>query len=119
MDLSTQPVKQVQWFDRTSGIGTGTAVLNTTSGSYDIAGCRNVSVVMQAASATTPASYKTQMSINGTNWFDSSNAVGIGTTAAANVLIPTTNNAVGRFVRVICTDAGSNQQMNAIHIYGT
>lgn len=119
MDLSTHPVKQVQWFDRTSGIGTGTAVLNTTTAGYDIAGCSNVSVVMQAASATSPASYKTQMSINGVNWYDSSNAVGIGTTAAANVLIPTTNNAVGRFVRVICTDPGTAQTMNAIHIYGT
>lgn len=119
MDLSTQPVRQVQWFDRTSGIGTGTAVLNTNSGSYDISGCNNIAVVGLASTSIAPASFKAQMSIDGINWYDASASVGIGTTVAANVPIPITTNMVGRFIRLNCTNAGTLQNMSGIHIYGT
>lgn len=110
---------QRQFFDRTSGVGTGTAVLNTSSAAYDIAGCKAFTVVMQAGTATAVASFQAQMSMDGTNWYNASAATAIGATTANNTIIPITSGLTGRFIRVTCTAAGTLQTINAIHIYGT
>jgi len=110
---------QRQFFDRTSGVGSGTAVLNTNSAAYDIAGCKQISVVMQAGTATAVGSFQVQMSMDGTNWYNASAATAIGATTANNTVIPITSGMVGRYLRVTCTAAGTTQVINAIHIYGT
>jgi hypothetical protein len=110
---------QRQFFDRTSGVGSGTAVLNTNSTAYDIAGCKQISVVMQAGTATAVGSFQAQMSMDGTNWYAASAATAIGAGTANNTVIPITSGMVGRFIRVACTSAGTAQVINAIHLYGT
>ena len=110
---------QRQFFDRTSGVGSGTAVVSTSSAAYDIAGCKQFTVVMQAGTATSVGSFQAQMSMDGTNWYNASAATAIGATTANNTIIPITSGLTGRFIRVTCTAAGTTQVINAIHIYGT
>jgi len=110
---------QRQFFDRTSGVGSGTAVATTNSAAYDIAGCKQFTVVMQAGTATAVGSFQAQMSMDGTNWYNASAATAIGATTANNTIIPITSGLTGRFIRVTCTAAGTTQVINAIHIYGT
>jgi len=110
---------QRQFFDRTSGVGSGTAVISTSSAAYDIAGCKQFTVVMQAGTATAVGSFQAQMSMDGTNWYNASAATAIGATTANNTIIPITSGLTGRFIRVTCTAAGTTQVINAIHIYGT
>jgi hypothetical protein len=111
--------KQVQFFDRTSGVGSGTAVLNTNSAIYDIAGCRYVSIMLQQGTATSVASFQAQVSSDGLNWMNASPVVTINSTSAGTTPLPVFRGFVGRYIRVTCTNAGSSQTMNAIQIYGT
>jgi hypothetical protein len=108
---------QRQYFDRTAGVGSGTAVLNTNSAAYEVTGCDAFTVMMQAGTATTAATFQAQMSIDGTNWFTASAAIVIGATTANNTIIPITAGLRARFIRVTCTSAGSAQVINAIHIF--
>ena len=107
---------QYQYFDRTAGVGSGNAVLNNVSASYWSAGARNFTVVMDAGTATTAGAFKAQMSMNGTSWYDASAATTIGALTANMTIIPITSGIIGRFIRIICTSAGSAQVINAIHI---
>jgi hypothetical protein len=118
MDLSSAPSKQVQWFDRTAGVGSGTASTNTNSAAYNINGCKAFTVVMQTGTASLNGSFKVQMSMDGTNWYDASAATTIPSTSAGMTIIPVTAGVYGRFLRVQCTAGGTSQLVTAIHIYG-
>ena len=107
---------QYQYFDRTSGVGSGTAVLNTNSSSYNISGTKAFTVVMNAGTSTAVGSFKAQMSMDGSNWYDASAAVPIAATTANLTLIPITSGVTGRFIRVTCTAAGTLQVINSIGI---
>lgn len=107
---------QYQYFDRTSGVGSSAAVLNTNSASYNISGAKNFTVIVNAGTATTAGAFKAQMSIDGINWYDASAATTIGALTANLTIIPITSGLIGRFMRVTCTSAGSAQLINAIHI---
>ena len=107
---------QYQYFDRTSGVGSGTAVLNTNSSSYIISGAKSFTVVINAGTSTVVGSFKAQMSMDGTNWYDASAIVPIAATTANLTLIPITSGVTGRFIRVTCTAAGTSQVINSIGI---
>lgn len=119
MDVSTTPAKQVQWFDRTIGVGSGTAVLDTNSAAYDISGTKLITVVMFAGTATAIGTFQPWMSLDGTNWYVAGAATNIASTSANSTVLPITSGMVGKFIRVTCTNAGTSQVINAIHIYGT
>jgi hypothetical protein len=109
-------VKQVQWFDRTASVTSGTA--GTGNGAaYDIAGCKALSFVIQTGTATAPASFKIQMSMNGVDWYDASAATSCP--ASSMTIIPLTAGVYGRFARFVCTVAGTSALVSAGHIYGT
>ena len=105
-----------QYFDRTAGVGSGNAVLNNNSAAYIISGARNFTVVMDAGTATAVGSFKAQMSMDGSKWYDVSSAVPIAATTANLTIIPITSGLIGRFIRVVCTAAGTTQVINSIHI---
>jgi hypothetical protein len=108
--------QQFQYFDRTAGVGSGNAVLNTSSASYIISGTKSFTVVMNAGTATAVGSFKVQMSMDGNNWYDASAALPISSTTANMTLIPITSGVTGRFLKVICTAAGTSQVINSIGI---
>ena len=74
---------------------------------------------MQAGTSTTMGTFQVQMSLDGTNWYAASVATAIGAITANNTVIPVTSGMGGRFIRVTCTNAGTAQVINAIHIYAT
>jgi hypothetical protein len=110
---------QRQFFDRTAGVGSGTAVLNTTTAAYDIAGCKSIAVILQQGSSTTRATFQVQVSDDGTNWMAAGPATSVSSTTAGTTPLPVFSGYVGRFIRAICTSAGSSQTMTAIHFYAT
>ncbi len=117
--LSFSPAKQVQYFDRTASVGSGTAASGTNSAAYDIAGCKAISVILDSGTATAVASFQVQMSMDGIKWYTASAATAVSGTSAAMTPIPLTAGVYGRFIRITCTATGTTQAMNAIHIYGT
>jgi hypothetical protein len=119
MDSSIAFPKQMQFFDRTASVGSGTAASGTNSAAYDINGLNNIGVVMDTGTATAVASFKPQMSIDGIKWYDAGTATAINSTSATMTPLPLTAGIKGRFLRVTCTATGTTQLVNAIHIYGT
>jgi hypothetical protein len=113
---SVAVLKQVQWFDRTSGVGSGTATLNTNSAAYDIAGCKALTVAVNNGAMAVGAQIKMQMSMDGTNWYDASAATLM--VASSITIIPLTAGIYGRFIRATCTNAGTTATVNNIGIYG-
>lgn len=118
-DASVSHNRVVQYFDRTSGVGSGTASSGTNSASYDISGIKALSVIMNAGTATAVASFKPQMSIDGSNWYDAGAATAISSTSANMTALPLTSGVYGRFLRVTCTATGTSQTINNIQIHGT
>jgi len=116
MEVSGLPIKQVQWFDRTANVTSGTAALGN-GAAYDIAGCKAMTFAMQTGTATGAASFKIQMSMDGSNWYDASAAVSCP--ASSMTPIPLTSGVFGRFARFVCTVAGTSALVTAGHIYGT
>lgn len=116
MDLSQTPIKQVQWFDRTASVTSGTAAAGN-GASFDIAACKALTFLMQTGTATAPASFKIQMSLDGTNWYDASTATSCP--ASSMTLIPLTAGVYGRFGRFVCTAGGTSALVSAGHVYGT
>jgi len=116
MDVSFAPVKQVQWFDRTASVTSGTAALGN-GGALNIDGCKAMTFAMQTGTATAPASFKIQMSADGTNWYDA--AAAVSCPASSMTLIPLTAGVYGRFARFVCTAAGTTALVSAGHVYGT
>jgi hypothetical protein len=120
-EVSGIVAKQVQFFDRTASVGSGTAASGTSTAWYDIAGCKAITVVLDCGTATSVASFQVEMSQTAyaNSAYAASAATAVGTTAANRTIIPLTSGIVGRFIRVTCTATGTAQLMNAIHIYGT
>ena len=122
MDVSFTPIKQVQYFDRTASVGSGTATSGTNSAAYTIAACKAITVVIQTGTATAPASWKVQMTNqigggNGANWYDASASTSCP--ASSMTVIPLTAGVYGKSIRLVCTATGTSALVTAIHIYGT
>jgi hypothetical protein len=115
MDCSISAAKQMQWFDRTASVTSGTAALGN-GAAFNINGCTAMTAAMQTGTATAPASFKVQMSMDGTNWYDASTAVSCP--ASSMTLIPLTAGVYGRFGRFVCTVAGTSALVSAGHFYG-
>jgi hypothetical protein len=117
MGVPTSLPIQRQFFDRTSGVGSGTAVLNTRTTSYLIDGCGSFAVAVDAGAATGAATLQVQFSMNGSTWF----AAGAATscTASTVTLLPITNGLAARFLSVVVTNAGTSAVINKIDIYAT
>ena len=116
MEQSVAVEKQVQFFDRTASVTSGTAALGN-GAAYPIYACKALTFVMQTGTATAPASFKIQMSMDGTNFYDAS--VATSCPASSMTVIPLTAGIYGRFARFVCTFAGTSALVTAGHIYGT
>lgn len=112
-DLSITPPRQAQFFDAALA-GTATVKKGT---SYDIAGMKQFSVLVNAGAATAAAQFTVETSIDGTSWVSASSA--ITATASTVTNIPVTAGTAGRFLRVACTNAGTSALITAVHIYAT
>jgi hypothetical protein len=122
MDLSFTPIKQVQYFDRTAGVGSGTATSGTNSAAYTIAACKAITVVIETGTATAPASWKVQMTNMiaggaGAKWYDASASTSCP--ASSMTVIPLTAGVYGKSIRLVCTATGTTALVTALHIYGT
>lgn len=116
MEQSVSVEKQVQFFDRTASVTSGTAALGN-GAAYPIYACKALTFVMQTGTATAAASFKIQMSMDGTNFYDASSATSCP--ASSMTVIPLTAGVYGRFARFVCTVAGTSALVTAGHIYGT
>jgi hypothetical protein len=109
--------RKFQFFDRTASVGSGTAASGTNSTAYHIDfPSTPPSVFIQTGTATAPASWKVQMSMDGTNFYDASAAVSC--LASTMTQLPITAGVTGRFLRVQCTLTGTSALVTAIHIGG-
>lgn len=113
---SLLPPKLVQFFDRTTGVTSGTATVGN-GPVWDVTSCKQFSLGIDAGTAAVPAQYKVQFSIDGLSWWDVSAAC----TAAPSTFtpIPINAGAVGRFARFVCANAGSAALVNCGHIFAT
>jgi hypothetical protein len=116
MESSVAWVKQVQWFDRTASVTSGTAGLGN-GAAFDIAACKALTFTISTGTATGAASWKVQMSMNGTDWYDASAATSCP--ASSITVIPLTAGVYGRFGRFVCTVAGTSALVNYGSCYGT
>ena len=116
MEQSDGHTKLFQFFDRTASVGSGTAAAGTNSATYHIDMPDRLTVAVQTGTATAPASWKVQMSMDGTNWYDASAA--ISCPASSMTLLPITAGVTGRLMRVQCTVTGTSALVSAIHIGG-
>jgi hypothetical protein len=107
-------VVQRQYFDRTSGLLSGTSA--ATSATFDVAGCKNLTATVVLGAATTPATYQIQVSPDGSNWA----SVGTATAAVANstVTFGITSNAAP-YARVAVTFAATGQTGTFVTLNGT
>lgn len=119
MHTSASCPRQVQFFDRTAGVGSGTATLSTATPAYDVAGTIPT-VVVDAGTAGAVASFQVEMSLTGAanSWYAASAATAISSTSANRTVIPLTAGVRGRFLRVVVTAAGTSQLVNNVAIYG-
>lgn len=120
MYMSGSCQRQVQYFDRTAGVGSGTAVLNTVSATYDIAGVNPI-VVMDCGTASAVASFQVEMSLTGAvnSWYSAGAAKAIDSLSANRTRLNIDQGVRGKFLRIVCTNAGTSQVINAAHIYGS
>lgn len=118
MEVSIAVPKRFQFFDRTASVGSGTAASGTNSAAYhiDFPSPSSLTVAVQTGTATAPASWKVQMSMDGANWYDASAAVSC--LASSMTLLPITSGVTGRFIRVQCTLTGTAALVTALHIGG-
>jgi hypothetical protein len=103
------------FFDRTLN---SSQALNAVTATYNIEGCKQVTMAVNSGSvSTTACQMKMQFSNDGSNWYDASAIV----TSVANgtVAVASTANIQGRFVRGIVTTAGSGQTLNNVNFFGT
>lgn len=115
METSGVTVKQGQVFDRTASVTSGTASV-ANGASFNIDGLSNRTFVISTGTATAPASWKVQMSMNGTDWYDASAATSCP--ASSITVIPLTAGVHGRFARFACTVAGTTALVNYGSFYG-
>lgn len=108
--------RKFQFFDRTASVGSGTAASGTNSTAYHVDYPDNLTVHVQTGTATSPASWKVQMSNDGTNFYDASAEVSCP--ASSMTKLPITAGVTGRLMRVQCTVTGTAALVTAIHIGG-
>ncbi len=103
-----------QFFDRTANILNGT--LNATTGNFLVAQLKSITAYITIGAATTPATYRIQLSNDGVNWANGSDAV--PAVASSTVAIPVTGGLAARFARIICTSAATAQTGTVVSIGG-
>ncbi len=107
--------KVVQWFDRASGVTSGTAAPGN-GVPYDITACKALNFAIDAGTAVAPATFKVQMTTDGNVWYDAS--MPVACPASATTVIPLIAGVCGRSARFVCTAGGTSALINAGHIYG-
>jgi len=106
--------RQFQYYDRTASVTSGTAGLGNGT-AYIVEGCRNFLATIKTGTATAPASYKLQMSLNNADWYDASAATSCP--ASSVTIIPVTAGVYGKFSRFVCTVAGTTALVTEGSIY--
>ena len=102
------------FYDRTLS---STQALNATTNSYNIEGCKQITMIISSGAATTPCAIKMQYSMDGTNFYDASTI--LTSVASSSVAVTSTTNLQVKYVRGIVTTAGSGQALTHINFFGT
>lgn len=126
MDGSNSPLIVRQFFDRALATTqtlnanpyNGTATANSTTGVYNIEGCKYVTMGVSSAAATTAAAIQMQFSLDQVEWYNATTAT-TQSVANQNVMVPSINGVQAKFVRGSVTTAGSGQTLNYVSFNGT
>jgi hypothetical protein len=108
--------RQRQFYDRTTGVGSGTVTATTNSAAYNIEGCRGLTIKLFHGTATANATFRPMMSDDGINWAPAGPTVSPGNLVAGMFILPTWAGATGSFLRIESVAAGTSQVMNYIAI---
>ena len=113
MDGSNSPLIVRQFFDRNIVPTT----LSSTTSTYNIEGCKNVTMTLCSGAATTGATIQLQYSSDGVNFYSASTA--LLSVANSTVAVVSSTGMQAKFARAIVTVVGAAQTLTYVNIFGT
>jgi hypothetical protein len=112
---SVSPLIAHSFYDTT---WTSTQAIGGSTKSFNIEGCKSVTLTANAGTITTTApAFEIQFSSDNVNWYVASAPV--TSVASSTVAVASTTGMTAKYARVYCSTAGSAATINYVNLYGT